>query len=610
MKKFPALVHSPEKLPIIENLYSSDSVYFLSSTPSSRLEGIEILGFQGCGAMNGKFVNSPRSFIEAYFSSDADEKIEDEFISNFRGAGIAFLFNKSTGVYQIIPDILGEAIVYHYNYNDVSIISGDLLQVEYIAGLLGLPLTKSLDYAAELAIASNGGLTKSSYCEVTTLDMFQYLVVTPSSVHVKTHKVARSFFRPKESYEELLNSAAHEIKQNVAAASLSSGESKIAHLTGGFDSRLVLAAIKAAGEIQKFTFYCKGDAVHQDTKIAQSAAAKVGAVMTHDPGTPAAFLASDFGGSLLGSMLMSGGMLPIGPQRGHRQSLNTLLSGGYGETFRSFYGSRIGNFTSSDALTGKDFGQKIWGEYLFAEDGNGLFSGSYIQKLTVKLDTELNKARALGVKESDLGDFLYLQIRNRYFVGIITSNWNRFINRFDPLYSPSAIKLAFKIPLEQRADNLIGYELMRMMAPELLEVPFDSEKFGPSVFDKYAYESPINYKFVRPRYSNKENREIQLFDSGTLNIPATNKDDVEYARKIKANATQVAGRAHVRDALNRVLRNYTNHELSQVFNLAELESLRRRPANTRVRIRTLYALFSGLAWLDNSTNTSRLSLTP
>lgn len=609
MKRFPSIVVSGTKLRQLENYLIEGTTYLISSSVRQSNQHLEFYGFQGSGVLGSDFTDSVESLKNAWDTSNSISPPE-QFSRFFRGAAIAYIKDLESNILYILPDLLGEAILYKYSYNGTQILSGDLLEIKSIVSTLNLPLTKSLDYALELAISSNGGFTKSSYDEITSVNTFEYLEVSNNVVTNKIYSDGSDFFHNDESYEQLLEKAASEIKNNVRAASEHDTGRHIAHLTGGFDSRLVLAAIKSANVLDKFKFYCKGNPVQEETKIAESAAAKVGATMTRHAGTSETFSPQDYGGQTLGPLLISGGMLSVGPHRGNQTHSLTLLSGGYGETFRSFYGSRIGTLDSDVKLTGQTFGEKIWSRYLFSNDGSGLFTSKFIQTLTSKIDSELERGRDLGVSESDLGDYLYLQIRNRYFVGIITTNWNRYITRFDPLYSPSAIRLAFSIPLSERQDNMVGYDLMKMLAPELLEIPFDSRKFGDSVAYKRGFESPTSYSFVRPKFDDTQPFETNFIETGILEIPRSTKEDVEYARKINARPGQIAGRAHVRDALSRILRNYDDERLANIFNMSELTMLRKKPANTRLRIRTLYGLFAALSWLSDEITVGRVALDP
>ncbi|WP_417368045.1 hypothetical protein [Glutamicibacter arilaitensis] len=609
MKNFPAIIWSKNRLDQIDDLYLSGNYYFYSESNIIQNGNWSILGFQGNGTLNGKFIKSNAELFEQILPALDSGAPINTFSGSFRGAGIAYLKNNSSDTLYALPDILGEAILYHYSTSGIEILTGDLQVIEKLTTRLHLPLTKSIDYSLELAVSSNGGFTHSSYIEVSSLDMLQYAMVSRSGINIEYYEGSEEFFNSPISNEELLDLAANEIQENVRAAASNRSLHKIAHLTGGFDSRLVLAAAKAQGVVNQFSFFCKGDPVQEDTKIAQSAASKVGAVMTVNNGTPSDYQISDYGGALLSSMLVSSGILPIGPSAGHQESDVTLLSGGYGETFRSFYGTRIGQLNGRK-LSGEHFGSTIWGSYLFSPDGKGLFASDFITNYASRIDAELDKGRGLGIAEEDLPDFLYLQIRNRYFVGFITTNWNRYINRFDPLYSPSGVKLAFKLGLQERIDNLIGFELMKKMCEPLLSVPFDSKKFGESVTNKHGYTQPVSYNHVRPKFDDSVSSMPLPIDSGVLTVPRATQDDVQYAKKINSRASQVAGRAHARDAVSQVIRVLSRNELAKIFNLEEIDMLVKRPANTRVRIRTLYALLSSFLWLSDKKDSSKILCTP
>ncbi|WP_178377974.1 hypothetical protein, partial [Psychrobacter sp. Rd 27.2] len=73
-------------------------------------------------------------------------------------------------------------------------------------------------------------------------------------------------------------------------------------------------------------------------------------------------------------------------------------------------------------------------------------------------------------------DYLYLSVRNRYFVGQISTNYSNVNPRLDPLYSPIGSSYALRMDAESRSKNFLGLELMNMFNPKLLTIPFEGRK--------------------------------------------------------------------------------------------------------------------------------------
>ena len=118
----------------------------------------------------------------------------------------------------------------------------------------------------------SGGLVESSYEGISVLPQFTYVTMSPSGVSVLDYPVREQFFSPGVDYELSIAVAQEEIAQNVEALAAADHARKVAHLTGGIDSRLVLAAILSTGHSGEFVFFCSGGPEEPDQKVARQLA--------------------------------------------------------------------------------------------------------------------------------------------------------------------------------------------------------------------------------------------------------------------------------------------------------------------------------------------------
>lgn len=80
------------------------------------------------------------------------------------------------------------------------------------------------------------------------------------------------------------------------------------------------------------------------------------------------------------------------------------------------------------------------------------------------------------MRPRDVGDALYLTTRAKYHFGVPWSHAERL--RFQPLYSPAAIKAAHALSDEDKADYRLGFEIMRRFSPALVNLPFANKAWS------------------------------------------------------------------------------------------------------------------------------------
>ncbi|MGP9787848.1 hypothetical protein ACT3UD_16255 [Glutamicibacter sp. 287] len=572
----------------------SPNLYVLNPSLGPKGENLQIFGVHGFGAVDDHPISRVSDLSEIVSSWS-----RNEFISNWaervRGAVSLYIFEPVSSCVRILPDPLGGSINFYYSRDGISAVSSNLKDLIQALELVGIRPRKSLKFAIELVVSTNGGLNQSSYEDIKAVPILSYMKVSAGGLELLPYR--NISFRSEDAlpYEEMLKRSAREIENTVKAATRHRSETKICHLTGGFDSRLVAAATLSSGTSDSFKYFCQGDPVLPDKVLAESVAADLGITMTNYSGIEWDFAPNDFGGGLLGPMNYSSGLLPVGPHQGNCRSDSVILSGGYGGTFRSTYDYRFPD-RNGQALSGSELGNSLWGEYLFSGGDGSLLTREYSIELSERIESYMNNGREHGVREDALGDLFYIQSRARYFISHITSSWNTLASRIDPLYSPVAIHGALSMPLKFRASNVIGYDLANILDSRILSMPFDTSKFDLEAAGRTSEISAVEFSGAKAKYDGRVPSKITSRDFGYLRIPKATKDDVATAKSMRARAYQIAGRNAARNELKELVASIPRSELGELINLEELDILTKRPANTRVRIRTLFNLYSSLKW--------------
>ena len=455
--------------------------------------------------------------------------------------------------------------------------------------MMEIKLEKSLDYILEVISTGNGGLNQASYKNVKSLDIFQYLEIKKDLVEVKEYKCKNEFFNNNKSYRELLKEAKDEISNNIKAVlNYKRADIKISHLTGGFDSRLILAAILDTKKQDEVYFYTSGSKELPDKIIAEGLAREYDLKMTNFSGFPMKS-SEELLNNEISMIDFSGGIINGGADDNYNKCRNIVISGAYGECFRSFFDSRYDDSDTINSVEGlKEMLPKIWGNVMFGTDhDNSLLNEEFKTSIAKKIKSIFDESNTEA-----LFDYMYLKIRCRYYVGAISNSWSRIGARFDALYTLKGISCNMKLSKKERKANIIGLDLMDLFCPNLKEWEFDSKKIndeyielrGPVLERKFTEEKEIQY-YLNEYINNTGNQKVVI-----------TRDHIERAKKIKGSAYQVALADEVKIKLKDILSVIGIKEINKIFNRKILMRLINSKNDNRVNNRILINIYYYLCW--------------
>lgn len=288
--------------------------------------------------------------------------------------------------------------------------------------------------------------------------------------------VERPRRRAPAPYAQGLERVVETLKENARAAAAEAearGGRAVLFLSGGRDSRLVLAAAAAAGVLPRFARYTYGAKTRPDRLIARRVAALLG-LPFEDARTPPVEGGIDalldrwhshaFGAK---GVFRSGFFAEPAPQA-------VWLTGALGGDYRGFY-------TAMATRKGRPVGPRDRPRDLAAT----LLRIQARETLLTPAGRDLLEARlaARAFPEDEppalAFDLLSHRFRARRHFGLALRASNEAAPTHAPLYSPAALDAAFSLDDAERAAGRLVYDAMRALHPPLAALPFDDGPWPP-----------------------------------------------------------------------------------------------------------------------------------
>lgn len=569
-----------------------DNLYIVgqSHLPSLVGPGMTVLHVDGAGVFEGTFCAAPTDFA---MQCEAQSQLVERVSKEMRGAIALYVADEGSAELLILPDQLSAALLFTYEGPHVQAASTSLRALVRTLRALGVSLTKSSDFFVELLASESGGYTPSSYEEIKAAPLHSYLALGHSGMSYRRYSSVEPLVQPGLDYEEQLHRATEEIIANASAAATTSG-TLTSHLTAGADSRLVGAALTAAGVADKFVFFCGANSVTREQDIAKLIAGHMGWTMTQHPGTATAIAVPGTVQNRQAVLEASEGIKTTGPTEGQLRTSGLVLTGYNGEALKSFYSARVDALTPG-VFDAETFLNAVWPKNLIDPE-SGLVLPPAVGRVRDSIQDSIENARDIGVPVETIGDYLYLQARNRYFAWHTAMEGSRYRPQFTPLYSPAMVRLALSMPLAFRADGRITFDLFRLLAPRTLEVPFDTPKFRGDVGREYEEISRPDVSSIPAAAFDTRKKPTS---SGTYqrgNVITPQAEHVSRARALTGvTAADVANEEIYRSQVRRLILG-RDSPVAGTLREEQIRRLTGSEANTRYKVRTLGRLASYLPW--------------
>ncbi|MGP5342293.1 hypothetical protein ACTXML_16970 [Glutamicibacter arilaitensis] len=524
---------------------------FGSHQVASHETGIIVFGFQGSGVIDDVFISnihSAKIFAQRFSSLN---QILD-LLKESTGSFTIQLLDTQSGESYFLNDPLGGGLIVRYLDKTIDATAVDVISMKIALHLHGVSLSRSIDYQISrlgTGTASFGG--DLPYDELTVLPPGIGIRLDRNGLTSTIDYGSNSYLYEEnhESYENLIDLGVDQIRRNVTAVSDIGSSVLHSDITGGFDSRLVLAGILSSGNQSKYILTSIFQ--NKEWEYAEGLARTLDIPLTQQRGWVRSLVQhQNFYESCVGRARPSGGVIPndLDPLAGPSSSVS--LQGGYGETFRTFSNYYM------DPKKDTPFAEMCaemwkWTKLSRLEvEGKPLFRKDSIARLASSTERVFNRGVNFDLGVDLYPNFLYLQLRNRYWIGQ-QSYWSSRIQvRFDPLYNIHLIAAAHKLDFWRRKANFVGLDAMKGLSQNLMAYPwfegdrvtnmYRKEKFNPpsAEFDTGAVrivENPLAppYEVIselpRDNYTS-EDYEI----SKSLNIPVSTSFGIRiWGKKVK-----------------------------------------------------------------------------
>jgi hypothetical protein len=289
------------------------------------------------------------------------------------------------------------------------------------------------------------------------------------------------------SPEAMLEEARGEMTTAIRMALAAPEGTKCVGLTGGRDTRLILALLLADGLAGEFEFQTVGQADLPDVIVAKHLAESFGLRHVVNPGIGDrrawqiardaalreeghADVTSREAALRIAAWAASGAQNVGQPQTGRPPRRDrVLLSGGGGEVLRKSYPgtTRLGSKQQAATLPSMlNFGT----------------AGILRPEVLTHYQCEIHRLLFDGCLETDspvdVADAFYVRNELRRWLGSALES--DYENRVFPIYSITSVRLAFAIGAENRHAEWIHYQLMRQACEPLVHMPFANDDDWPT----------------------------------------------------------------------------------------------------------------------------------
>lgn len=538
---------------------------------------------EGAGVLGGRFIKTTEDLYCAYKNKAISTLLDD--IYGMRGQLCIYIYDYELQKIWIMNDPMGGSHIYKYEDDSLIVYTSDLRFLVTWLRSIGKKVEPSQYYIAMLMTLGNGAYGYTSYNNISLLPIFKYVICSRNGINELTYKIGNKITNHEEPLNILLEQAIYEIKENISAVYKYPGLRKICHLTGGYDSRIVFSTILSEKVEHYSSFMCSGTNT-PDSIVANGLAAAYGVCMTRDGGFKVKHvidsieedirLQADFCSNMLQFCEVTDCL--------DRNEDTIILSGGYGEYTRSFYGSIF-----EQEIEARQVLEHLSPTMFAKHNGHSCLNNYYHDNLIQDTEKYLKEKEAEGNDFFQRMDIMYMEQRNRYFASHITSLISRKTPRFDPLYSLAIPRIALALPSDKRQINWLGISIMNIMSPSLSSYVFSSQpsemalKFFPELSSKMLPSTP-------PEYDNFVSQQ-RIRES----IQPT-QEHYKLASKIKASIWQVAALDSARKYCKKFLPDNMDFIL-KIFNEQYIDYLLNERLTNRVDIRFLHTVKNILIWL-------------
>jgi hypothetical protein len=398
------------------------------------------------------------------------------------------------GVGRVVSDPLSIAMVYRAETDDFVAYS---TSARLAASVAAAPNEPQRDPRGIAWLPFLGWMIgdRTGYVTTQVLPLGAYVEISPafgSRVRFSNPTPWASDLPPCEA--DLVDLVHEDLTASVRSVTQIPAQFRIANITGGKDSRLVLALMLQEGVANDFEFNTSGYEHSPDAIAAHQIVERFG--LRHSAPVPRPLPEEEFRRRLATHVFQTSGMFNAWEFKGSLRASPTLtVTGCVGEALRThFHG--YPSMATVDELRTQFYGRS-------ALRGSAIMIPEVRAELLDDLDYELvRRIDVGGSAPQDHADSFYWRHRNRRWFGTYEELGEA--GRVHPLYSLVGLQAAFALGGEMRRRELLHFAIMSKACPELAKLPFANEGWSEAVTagrpDARDFQSPpVHYDGSGPQ---------------------------------------------------------------------------------------------------------------
>lgn len=507
---------------------------------------------------------------------------------------------------RVVCDPLSLYPIWYWKSEGLFICSNNTHLIGALLAELGISVEKDPTFFAwELAFGNNA-TNSTGYRGINWVPFGHYIefIHSDASSQVTMRQLKwiadDSLYRSDLTYSQLIDHTSEEIAENVAVLTDGDFATRVCDLSGGLDTRLLLAAVLNLNRSGKYYFSTWGNEAAADGNVAAALREQYDlrrGIYAFRPPLPSV----PFSTRLRSMLFRTYGCFSqlAGNDLGRRSNRDLLhFNGGCGETFRSFYQDYGGSSTLEQRLIAQ------------LHNRGAVIRRDVREEIAENLKGFFAEKTAAGFDPIRAGDQYYIEHRNRQFVGTqCRANLNTHSAAY-PLYSLAGITAAFSAPGHLHQAAPVHFHLIDRLYPELLEVPLEGRRWDPQVYKNHVREptlaslgpvDPGDRRLASPAYED----EIHRIDIPTHQIPGEPVRPTAWEQRMRSEKRHWSW-VHLDSALSCLRRAVSRGEslelLSAAFDPDALKALASRDLASftgSAEVRRIYHLYSAALWLSN-----------
>lgn len=282
--------------------------------------------------------------------------------------------------------------------------------------------------------------------------------------------------------EELVDRAGDELVRAVQAVAAAPFPDRVLSLSGGRDSRVLLAAAMAGGVADAFRYRTSGVSGAADREVAVLLGDVAGVSVEVVEPAPPSLTPRQVMRRVYRHVHQTAGMFGAFDLKGTATDVASVqITGLFGELMRSHYRQDPSVASRGDALASIERHVRLGRE--------GLLRPEVAIRRGQEVSSWVDNRLEAGWMPQDLTDLFYAEHRIGRWVGA-ASGANALNPTANPLATRGCVIAGFATPRERRETDELPYRLIARLAPSLLEVPLASASWHPRVVELHPHPLP------------------------------------------------------------------------------------------------------------------------